>query len=56
MGNIIRIVVGVGGLVAAGWSAVRSLRARRAGERDTFARAWAILAATAVVMALTLVL
>ncbi len=56
MGNVIRIVAGLGGLVAATWSASGALRARRAGQPHSFVRAWVLLAATAVVMALTLLL
>lgn len=53
MGNAIRIVVGLGGLVAAAWSAGRSWKARRAGEPASFAPTWVILGATAAIMALT---
>ncbi|SDS28625.1 hypothetical protein [Jiangella sp. DSM 45060] len=64
MGNVLRIVIGLGGLFAAGWSALRTLRRRReeraAGDeepgRTPFAREFAILAATAVGVALTLLI
>jgi hypothetical protein len=56
VGNVLRIVIGVAGLVGAGWSAVRTMRERRAGEETSHARTFAILAATAAGIALTLLL
>ncbi|WP_053205328.1 DUF3592 domain-containing protein [Jiangella muralis] len=32
MGNVLRIVIGLAGLTAAGWSALRTLRLRRHGQ------------------------
>lgn len=53
MGNAIRIVVGLGGLIAAAWFAGSSWKARRAGEQASSAKAWVTLGATAAIMALT---
>lgn len=60
MGNLIRIVVGLAGLVAAGWAGVRALRVRRARRQgdevsgsESLIPAFAILTGTALVMALT---
>lgn len=54
MGNVIRIVAGLGGLGAAGWSAARTIRRRRDGESKSFGEAFAILGVAAIVIALTL--
>lgn len=68
MANVIRIVAGLGGLGLAMWSAVRVMRARSAGagtsgpedvaetRRTSFAGTFAVLAATAVIVALTLLI
>lgn len=53
MGNLIRIIVGLGGMVWAGWMAVRAIRARRAGEEASFVPPLAIMGGTAVILALT---
>jgi hypothetical protein len=52
--NLIRIVAGVGGMAAAGWSVARTVRRRRDGAAASFGEAFAIMGLTAAVIALTL--
>ncbi|MGH8828881.1 MAG: hypothetical protein ACRDVZ_15035 [Jiangellaceae bacterium] len=63
MGNLIRVVVGLAGLIGGGWLLVRALRARRARRQGgevagsgSLVPAFAILTGTALVMALTVLL
>jgi hypothetical protein len=61
MGNVIRIVAGLGGLVAAGWLGVRAVRARKAerageplpGRSTSLLPMYGVLVATALVMVAT---
>lgn len=58
VGNVVRILAGLGGLIAAGWLAVRTTRARkaeRAGEpigngSTSFLPVYFVLVATALAM------
>lgn len=58
LGNVLRIVIGLGGLILAGRSALRTVRLRRQEpeRKASFGQAIVILAVTAVGVALTVLL